>query len=65
MLTEKAIIQARPREKVYRLSDQTGNSLCLEISPSGGKHWRYRYRIQGKAKMIGLGAYPAISLKDF
>ncbi|MDR2076033.1 MAG: tyrosine-type recombinase/integrase [Desulfovibrio sp.] len=64
MLTEKAIAQARPREKVYRLSDQTGNGLCLEVSPSGGKHWRFRYRHQGKAKMISLGAYPAITLRE-
>ena len=55
MLTEKQISQAKPKDKLYRLSDGTGNSLSLEIAPSGGKRWRFRYRFNGKAKMISLG----------
>ena len=64
MLTEKTIIQAKPKEKLYRLSDNTGNSLSLEVSPEGGKRWRFRYRFQGKAKMVSLGTYPSVSLKE-
>jgi hypothetical protein len=30
MLTEKGISQAKPKDKLYRLSDNTGNSLSLE-----------------------------------
>jgi hypothetical protein len=36
--------------------------LCLEVTPSGSKLWRFRYRFGGKAKMMGLGAYPTITL---
>ncbi|MDR1946853.1 MAG: integrase arm-type DNA-binding domain-containing protein [Desulfovibrio sp.] len=63
MLTDKAITQAKPREKIYRLSDQTGNGLYLEVTPAG-KHWRFRYRFRGKAKMIGLGTYPLVTLRE-
>lgn len=64
MLTEKTISQAKPKEKLYRLSDNTGNGLSLEVSPEGGKRWRLRYRFQGKAKMISLGTYPLVPLKE-
>ena len=64
MLTEKGILQAKPKDTLYRLSDNTGNNLCLEVSPEGGKRWRFRYRFQDKAKMISLGVYPSVSLKE-
>lgn len=59
-LTDSAIRNAKPKEKLYRLAD--ANGLCLEITPTGSKLWRYRYRYNGKAKMVGLGPYPATSL---
>jgi len=64
MLTDKAIIQAKPKAKRYRLADQTGNNLSLEVLPNGGKHWRFRYRINGKAKMVSLGTYPSVKLAE-
>lgn len=48
-------------EKPYRLSDERG--LYLEVSPSGGKYWRLKYRFDGKEKRLSLGVYPDISLK--
>lgn len=47
--------------KPYRISDERG--LYLEISPSGGKYWRFKYRINGKEKRLSLGVYPDVSLK--
>ena len=64
MLTDRAITQARPKEKLYRLSDNTGNGLSLEVSPEGGKRWRFRYRFNGIPKMISLGTYPLVALKE-
>ncbi|WP_319779586.1 Arm DNA-binding domain-containing protein [Maridesulfovibrio sp.] len=61
-LTVKQIQAAKPKEKLYRITDSNG--LCLEIRPTGSKLWRFRYRFNGKGKMIGLGSYPATSLKD-
>jgi integrase len=60
-LTELAIKHLKPRSKVYRVAD--GDGLCLEVSPAGGKLWRWRYYYQGKEQMLALGKYPAVSLK--
>ncbi|GKS06576.1 tyrosine-type recombinase/integrase [Pseudomonas syringae pv. theae] len=59
-LTDTALRNAKPRDKLYRLADAQG--LCIEVTPSGGKLWRLRYRFDGKAKMLSLGIYPAITL---
>lgn len=59
-LSDSTIRTAKPREKVYRLAD--ANGLCLEVTPTGSKLWRYRYRFGGKAKMMALGAYPTVTL---
>lgn len=59
-LTDTAARTAKPRDKLYRMADAAG--LCLEVTPSGSKLWRFRYRFGGKAKMMGLGAYPTITL---
>lgn len=36
----------------------------MRVLPSGGKSWRLAYRIGGKQKTIGIGAYPAVTLKE-
>ena len=61
-LTDVAVRNAKPGPKTIRLKDERG--LHLEISPKGGKWWRLRYWISGKERLISLGTYPDISLKD-
>lgn len=61
-LTDVAIRKAKPAEKPIRMFD--GGGLYLEISPSGGKLWRLKYRIDGKEKRLAIGTYPEISLLD-
>lgn len=51
----------RPREKPYIVSDDRG--LYVEVFPSGGMAWRYRYRLGGQQEKLTLGRYPALSLK--
>src|SRR5947199_6898126 len=36
--------------------------MYLEIAPSGGKWWRFKYRYGGKEKRLSLGVYPAVPL---
>lgn len=60
-LTNTAIKNAKPAQKAFKLFDERG--LYLEISPKGGKWWRFKYRFNGKEKRISLGVYPDISLK--
>lgn len=59
-LTDTQIRKAKPATKPIRLFD--GNGLYLEISPTGGKLWRVKYRFDGKERRLALGTYPEISL---
>ena len=49
-------------ERPYKMAD--GGGLYLEIDPSGGKYWRFKYRRAGKEKRISLGVYPDVSLAN-
>jgi len=61
-LNTLAIKGAKPKEKSYRLYD--ANGLYIEIAPSGGKLWRFKYRFAGKEKRLSLGSFPTITLKQ-
>ena len=61
-LTDTAIRAAKPSEKQQKLFD--GSGLYLLLFPSGSKVWRFKYHFQGREKLISLGAYPAVTLKD-
>ena len=61
-LSDIAIRNTKPGDKTRRLFD--GGGLYLEITPSGGKWWRFKYRFDGKEKRLSLGVYPDVSLKD-
>ena len=61
-LTNTAIYKAKAKEKPYKLYDEKG--LFVGIQPSGGKWWRYKYRFEGKEKLLALGVYPEVSLKQ-
>jgi Arm DNA-binding domain len=45
-----------------RFSD--GGGLRLEVTRSGSKLWRWKYRFGGKEKLLSLGSYPAVSLRN-
>ena len=61
-LTDTHLRNLKPSDKVQKLTD--GGGLYCHIAPSGGKLWRLAYRFNGKQKLLSLGAYPAVSLKD-
>ncbi|MBU0593838.1 MAG: integrase arm-type DNA-binding domain-containing protein [Gammaproteobacteria bacterium] len=68
-LTDTAIRNAKPgitptgkvTDKSYKMGDSGG--LYLEVSPNGGKWWRFKYRFDGKEKRLSLGVYPDVGLK--
>jgi hypothetical protein len=61
-LTDKECKSAKSAPKVYRMNDSRG--LYLEVAPSGGRYWRYKYKFLKKEKRISLGVYPETSLAE-
>ncbi|CAD6557014.1 tyrosine-type recombinase/integrase [Paraburkholderia metrosideri] len=61
-LTDVGVRNAKPTGKLYRLFDERG--MYLEVSATGGKWWRFKYRFGGKEKRLSLGVYPDVGLKD-
>lgn len=61
-LSDVAVRNAKPGAKPVRMFD--GGGLYLEVTPSGGKLWRLKYRFGGKEKLLALGKYPDVGLKD-
>jgi integrase len=60
-LTDTAIRALKPKATRYSKTDERG--LVLEVFPTGGMLWHYRYRLNGKQERVTLGRYPALSLK--
>ncbi len=54
-LTDKAIKNAKPGERLTILSD--GGGLQLWLTPTGGKLWNYAYRFGGKRRKLAIGPY--------
>lgn len=62
-LTATQVLNAKPKETVYKLFD--GGGLYLQVTPAGGKHWKMKYRqANGKEGLLSFGAYPAVSLEQ-
>lgn len=60
-LTDTSIKNTKPNGKTQKLFD--GNGLYLEVTSTGSRRWRFKYRYLGKEKLLSLGLYPEISLK--
>jgi integrase len=61
-LTELNIKTAKAQIKPYKLYDEKG--LFLIVTPKGGRYWRFKYIHDGVEKLISLGVYPDVTLKD-
>lgn len=61
-LTDTALRSAKAQAKAFKLFDAGG--LYLEVSPAGGRWWRWKYRYGGKEKRLSFGVYPDVSLKS-
>jgi integrase len=62
-LTELQIKNVKPQPgKIVRLFDARG--LYIEISETGRRWWRLKYRYSGKEKRLSLGVYPETNLKE-
>lgn len=61
-LTDIRLKSIKTNSKTQKLFD--GEGLYIEVSPKGSKLWRLKYRYAGKEKLLSLGSYPLISLKE-
>ena len=59
-LSDLQIRNLKPKPKTYKVSDFGG--LYIAVNPNGSKLWRFKYRLEGREKLLSIGAYPAISL---
>jgi integrase len=62
MLTDAAVRTAKPGTTARKLYD--GRGLFVQVVPAGGKWWRFRYSFDGKEKLLSLGTYPDIGVKQ-
>ena len=60
-LSDTKIKALKPKEKPYKIADGLG--LYLLVSATGSKLWRFKYRVDGKEKVLALGSYPDTPLK--
>lgn len=61
-LSDTTVRNAKSAAKPLKLTDEKG--LFLLVTPAGGKWWRFKYRFEGKEKLLSLGVYPDVSLKS-
>lgn len=63
-LTDTACRNAKVKDKSKQIKLFDERGLFLLCTPSGGKLWRFKYRFDGKEKLLSLGTYPDVSLAD-
>lgn len=61
-LSDVAISNLKPTGRLEKHYD--GGGLHLVMSPTGGKSWRFSYRFNGAQRLLSIGKYPAITLKQ-
>ena len=61
-LTDKAIKNAKPQAKPYKLQDGWG--MYVLVQPTGSKLWRMKYRFAGRENVLSIGQYPLVSLAE-
>lgn len=59
-LSDVSVRQSKPRAKPYKLAD--GGGLFLYVTTAGSRLWRWKYRHDGKERLMSFGAYPGVSL---
>lgn len=60
-LTDTQVRTATAADRPRKLTDERG--LFLLVNPNGSKLWRLKYRIEGREKLLALGAYPDVTLR--
>ena len=64
ILTDKRARTVKPKPKRYDITDAAQPGLYLQVSPTGGKAWIYRFDFNGKRPRLTIGHYPATTLRE-
>jgi integrase len=59
-LTDVTVRTDKPLDKTYKLYDSGG--LYVDVTPAGRKRWRWKYRVEGREKLLSMGLYPEVTL---
>lgn len=62
LLNDKLVQNTRPKKADFILRD--GGGLEMRVYHTGGKVWQLRYQHAGKRRVMRIGEYPGVSLKD-
>jgi integrase len=60
-LSDVAIRAAKPRDKAYKMFDE--RVLFLLVTATGSKLWRFKYRFDGREKLLSFGSFPDVPLR--
>jgi integrase len=60
-LSDTTIRNTKPGGKPLKVYDEAG--LYLLVNPNGSRWWRFKYRFEGKEKLLSFGVYPDVTLK--
>lgn len=60
LLTDLKVRSANSTDRDWKFSD--GGGLFLLVKSTGGKLWRWKYRLQGKENLFAIGGFPQVSL---
>ncbi len=61
-LNSTAIKSFKAKSKPTKYFDEKG--LYILVNPNGSKWWRFKYRFNGKERLLSLGVYPDIGLAE-
>ena len=61
LLSEQDVRSIEPVRTARKIT--VGRCLYLNVTPTGGRSWYYKFYFEGKCKKLMLGAYPEISLE--
>lgn len=61
-LTDAKVRALKPKDKPYKVADYDG--LYVNVTKTGSKLWRFKFRIDGKEGLLSFGKYPDLSLSE-